>query len=942
MPRRLSFTRLSSESQPLVFLASAFIGGLLLASKFSVSMRGWMVAAVALLGISLLCRMLRGDERVPALLLLAGGAACGGMLWTLNEAGVSHNSVRRLIERGELIVTEPVELWGTLQAAPELAPDRIYLNIEIEKISSLMKERTASGQVQIVVSFNDAEARGEYDALALDYGTRIRVLANLMNAHGYRNPGAPNFDEMLEFRGYDASASVKSPLLIERLGDEKPLMRTARFYRLLYHLRARAITAILRSFKQPTAGILAAALFGSRHFLSRDTGEAFREGGTFHLLVISGLHVALLAWAAMLLTQWLSRFRVLRYALVMALMWSYALMVGAQPSITRAVVMLNIVFVAQLIFRASVGANTLAATALILLAWQPRDLFNASFHLSFLTVLMIVAAAVPLMTRLKHVGEWQPSAPTPYPPRVPMFIRWFAEMIFWNEAVFQQEMKLSPIHYRLEKARAARWLSSSRTGRVTQWCLASITGTLAVTISVQVGLLPLMIAHFHRVSLVAPLANVIDSLLMFALMIAGGAYLFIYAFSAGLALNLAGIINALGWLIGKAANPLAQWRGASLRVPDYSATTGRILYLLYFLLILLLIVALNQWNPLAKKEQVKSEGINIARRIMIYASALMLVALLVLLAWHPFAHEYEAGHLSVTFLDVGQGDAIFISFPRGATMLLDSGGHLPMPQSGDADNAEEMFVEDRIGIAEAAVAPFLWNRGIKRLDLIAVSHSDTDHSGGFVDLARSFGIGAALVGMIPAVDDQFKPLQQALKKAHVPLRVVKHGGGFELDGVRVEALAPFPDETDAPRYSNNQSLVLRLSYGNRTFLFTGDIERKVEAQLLAAGENLRADVLKVAHHGSRTSSTEEFIRSVAPQYAIISVAAPSPFGHPHPEVMERLLHFNAGAGARVLQTSTCGAITISTDGNDLKVATFVRCEAAGRAGDKVLRSSGER
>ncbi len=942
MPRRLSFTRLSFEAQPLVFLTSAFIGGLLLASGSSVSLRAWMIASVAFLVIALLCRIVRADERMVAVLLLAGCAAGGGMLWRLNEAGVSNNSVRKLIEHNELSVTEPVELWGTLTTAPELAPDRLYLSIEVEKVSSLLKDLTASGRVQIVVSFNDAEARREYDALALDYGTRIRVLANLMNPHGYRNPGAPNFDEMLEFRGYDASASIKSPLLIERLSDENPLTRAGHFERLLAHLRAHAITAILRSFKQPTAGILAAALFGSRHFLSRDTAEAFREGGTFHLLVISGLHVALIAWVVLLLTKWLSGFRLLRYALVMALMWSYALMVGAQPSITRAVVMLNLVIVAQLIFRASIGANTLAATALALLAWQPRDLFNASFHLSFLTVLMIVAAAVPLMTRLKHIGAWQPSALTPYPPRVPVPVRWFAEVIFWNEAAFQQEMKLAPIHYRLEKAHAARWLSSSRAGRGAQWCLASVTGTLAITISVQVGLLPLMIAHFHRVSLVAPLANVFGSLLMFALMIAGGAYLFIYVFSAGLALKLAGVINALGWLTARAANPLSQWRGAILRVPDYSAMTARILYLLYFLLILLLIVALNQWNPLAKKEKVKSARMDIARRALVCASAGLLVALLVILAWHPFAHQYEAGQLSVTFLDVGQGDAIFISFPRGATMLLDSGGHLPMPQSGDADNADEIFIEDRIGIAEAAVAPFLWNRGIKRLDLIALSHSDTDHSGGFVELARSFGIGAALVGMIPAADHQFEPLQQALEKAHVPLQIVQRGNGFELDGVRVEALAPFSDETDAPRYSNNQSLVLRLTYGSRTFLFTGDIERKVEEQLLAAGENLRADVLKVAHHGSRTSSTEEFLRRVAPQYAVISVAAPSPFGHPHPEVMERLLHLKATTNARILQTSACGAITISTDGRDLKVGTLVRCEAAGQAGDKVLRSSGER
>jgi competence protein ComEC len=142
-----------------------------------------------------------------------------------------------------------------------------------------------------------------------------------------------------------------------------------------------------------------------------------------------------------------------------------------------------------------------------------------------------------------------------------------------------------------------------------------------------------------------------------------------------------------------------------------------------------------------------------------------------------------------------------------------------------------------------------------------------------------------------------------------------------LEGVRVEALAPFADQLDAARSGNDESLVLRLRFGRRVFLLTGDIERRAEARLVAAGDDLRADVLKVAHHGSRTSSTPEFLERVRPGYAVISVAAPSPFEHPHPQVLENLRR----AGAAVLQTSACGAIRMTTDGNDLRVETFVKC-----------------
>jgi competence protein ComEC len=938
MPRRLSFARLIPQQQPLVYLASAFICGLLAAHWLSASIRLWFILAVSVWLTALACWLVRYDKWLMTVLLLLACGAGGGLWWQVTAASVSEFTVRRLLERGELLTTEPVELWGVLKTVPELAPDRLYLSLETEQVASLRQTHRISGTVQIVVPFHDAEARAEYDALALDYGSRVRVFVNLMNAHGYRNPGAPDFDEMLEQRGLDASASVKSPLLIEKLGDNQLNGGLSFLYGMLYRLRARAITAMLRSVRQPTSGVLVAALFGNRHFLARDTAEAFRDGGTFHLLVISGLHVALIAAVMMFLTEWLKSARWLRYALVLALMWSYALMVGAQPSITRAVVMLTIALIAQLLFRAAVGANTLAAAALALLIWQPRDLFNPSLQLSFLTVLMIVLATVPLMMRLRQIGEWQPSALTPYPPRVGPALRWLAEVLFWDEQAFRQEMAKSPIHYRLEKARMACRLSLSRAGRAAQWCLASIAATLLTTICVQIGLLPLMVMRFHRFSIVSPLANVIESLLMFLLMIASGIWLFIYAVSAGLALKLAGFINALGSVTVSAANPLSRWRGASVRMPDYSPAMALTLYSSYFALILLLILALNWWNPLALRADRQKEKRRAAARRLVYLAAILLLFLATLLVWHPGAHQYEPGRLSVTFLDVGQGDAMVIGFPRGAVMMLDSGGRLPLQQGDDETADEEVFIEDRIGTGEAAVAPYLWQRGIRRLDLIAISHSHSDHSEGFTELARSFEIGVALTGMMPTDDKQFEPFRQALEQSGVPLRVLRRGGRLELDGVRVEALAPFAEAANAPRYSNNQCLVLRLSYGGRSFLLTGDSEQQVEEQLLAAGDNLRADVLKVAHHGSRTSSTAAFVKAVAPQYAVISVAAPSPFGHPHAEVLERLQR----SGARVLPTSACGAITISTDGSDLQVRTFVRCESGEQSGDKVSRSFGKR
>lgn len=923
MPRRLAFAQLSVREQPLVFLAVGFILGEPIAAQSQLShLKFWLVSAVSLcaLAAAFIClrRFQWQREAVITAILLLNCFACGACLWSLNEAGVAEHRIKKLFAKGVIEAAEPVEIWGTINLAPELAPDRIYLEVAIERIATLGKEQPACGTVRVVVPLTQEEDRIDYDALQLDYGVRIRALANLRKSHGYRNPGAPDFDELLEYRGDDATGLIKSALLIERLGEGSRY----RILSFLYSLRANAIAVILRSFTQPASGILVAALFGNQHFLSFETAESFRVGGTFHLLVISGLHVAMLALVISWLLARLIKSRGLRLALVMSLLWAYALMVGAQPAITRATVMLTIVLLGQLIFRTAPGANTLAASALVLLAWQPRDLFNPAFQLSFLTVLIVVTVAVPLLDRLKRLGEWRPSALTPYPPRVPGWLKWCAEVMHWNEAEFRDEMNKAPIHYRLEKARVAKWLSASRINRWLQVIIRWTATTFIATIGIQLGLLPMMIAYFHRVSFISPLTNVLQGVLIFVLMIFGVVYLSLYSLFGTLLTKLALIVNCIGWVTEHGADKLVNWRRLNFRVPDYGDNSSWI-YATYFALVLVFIVASSWWNPFSLHGRGTKDSQRLRRgwiRLVWSFWAIALITLLVVLIGHPCQHNFEPGRLSITFLDVGQGDGMLISFPNGKLMLLDSGGRIPTDLAHM--EGEDVFVEDRISIGEAAVMPYLWHRGIKRLDYIAASHGHSDHTQGFVDIGKSFAIGAAWTGVIPTDDKQFDAFRQAAMLAATPLQSLVRGDSKEIDGVKIEVLAPFPDTPHATQSANNQSLVLRLRFGQRTFLLTGDIEKEVERRLVAENTELKTDVLKVAHHGSRSSSTPDFLARAKPAIAVISVAAPSPFDHPHPETIANLKRVEA----RVLRTSQCGAITISTDGNDLRVQTFVKCE----------------
>jgi len=186
------------------------------------------------------------------------------------------------------------------------------------------------------------------------------------------------------------------------------------------------------------------------------------------------------------------------------------------------------------------------------------------------------------------------------------------------------------------------------------------------------------------------------------------------------------------------------------------------------------------------------------------------------------------------------------------------------------------------------------------------------------DVARNFRVRAALVGRAPAGDAEFARFAATMRASGVPVYLLGRGDTLRFGAVAADVLwPPLADDAKAPS-RNNDSLVLRLRYGERVFLLTGDIEKEAEAALVSTPEDLRSDVVKVAHHGSRTSSTAEFIARARPQFAVISVGLASIFNHPHAEVVERW----RASGAQILTTGRSGTITVSTDGHDLSIETF--------------------
>ncbi len=261
--------------------------------------------------------------------------------------------------------------------------------------------------------------------------------------------------------------------------------------------------------------------------------------------------------------------------------------------------------------------------------------------------------------------------------------------------------------------------------------------------------------------------------------------------------------------------------------------------------------------------------------------------------WYAVAWEDRAGKLTVAFLDIGQGDAIFIESPTGNQMMIDGGGG--------------PIVLREVG----KVMPF-YDRTI---DLLLVSNPDKDHMGGFLDILRSYRVGAVMEPGTVGASAEYRALEAEIEKEGASRLLSRRGQKINLGGgAYFEVL--FPDRDVSGMNTNDGSILGRLIYGHTSVIFTGDAPQNIEAYLVSLdGKKLKSDVLKVGHHGSRTSTSAEFVGYVSPTYAVISDGKGNSYGHPHQETLDTLNQF----GVKVFRTDLLGRIVMQSDGESVTI-----------------------
>lgn len=886
---------------PMLWLATAFGGGILTTDLTTIDPR----AALAAFAIFATPAIIFRGQYFASVLVFIAFIGAGAGLASIEKLSIKPDRIRVLYDDGTIASGDPVEIEGVLNGRPEPAIDGVLINLRTEKLTHRGVSRNVSGNVRLFLPQTKSDvAENNFSVTISDmkYGSRLRIACGLTREDEFLNPGVIRKSEILSRLDVDATGSVKSLMLVEKIADESVFVPLA----WIYDQRASMVYDFRDSLSPPAAGVMIASLLGDKYFLDKATADLFREGGTFHILVISGLHITFIGGLLLLFLRQITRNRWTQFVVTIVILWAYTLAVGADVPVVRAAIMFTTISFAYVIYRDGDLMNSLGICAIVLLVWRPSDLFNPSFQLTFVSVASIIMLAYPLIDSLRRIGRWMPSAREPFPPKVPDWLRRFCETLYWNNATWVYESKRQIWSANLFKSP----LMGNRVKRGVQKSVGYLFEGVLLSFVVQVCMLPLSVVYFHRVSAISILLNLWVGVFIALESFTAVVGVFVNKISVLLGAGFFMLAEMFNWMMLAVPRLFADNSWVSFRLPAYSGY-GRAIYVLYFLPVILFALVVNRWRPF-----------DLTQRIWITRPAVLLSAtasLLLFFSWivfHPFSDLRPDGRLHIDFLDVGQGDAALVTFPDGTTLLVDGGGRVKYKTSGDDGN--DLFEPDVRGIGEAVVSEFLWNRGYSRIDYLLATHADADHMQGLTDVVKNFDIGQVMFGRMPESDADFAELTRVLRNRGTPIAMISRGHYFDFGGASGAILYPNPRDNFVPASDNDNSVVLRITFGNRAFLLTGDIEKHAESDLIASGAALTADIVKVPHHGSRTSSTSDFANRLGAGYAIISVGRSSAFGHPHADVVERW----KASGANVMTTGERGTISVSTDGKDIEIRTF--------------------
>ncbi|MCF7886509.1 MAG: DNA internalization-related competence protein ComEC/Rec2 [Candidatus Marinimicrobia bacterium] len=646
------------------------------------------------------------------------------------------------------------------------------------------------------------------------YGDQLEFSTIIYRPDKPDNPGQFNYRRYLSDKNIYAQAWIDKSTEINKHNIARfSLVRFANI------VKVKILKIIDISTNATAAPIVKALITGSRGEISDLTELIFIDSGVIHILAVSGLHVGYVTLVFLLIFGFLRFPAKTKYFLTICALWFYAAMVQFKPSVVRAVTMASCILMGKILERPLNVYNALGFAALIQTLILPKQLFHVGFQLSFVAVFSIIY----IYNRLQHL------LPEKFKP-------------------YKITRKLIRYFYQL----------------------------FLVSLSAQIGTLPLTIYYFNRVPVISVIANLFAIPIVGIIGALGFAQIILGSIWLGFSMAYGEILNILVYILKTIISYSANLSFAYFPIRQFSVITIILIYGLTFLLL----------NFDKRRFRVN-----------------FLILVLMLMNFNVWQKVINKPSMKVVFFDVGQGDAAYVEFPNGKNMLIDCG------MRGFYRN-----------YARDIITPYLEKEGIKKIDVLGISHPHNDHIGGAPYILENFSVRCIWETGITAESKVFREMHYIADSLNVPIVNPYAGDVFTFgDNTYLQILHPSQKYIKQSRPNfNNASTTFKLTYKKVDLLFTGDIEKEAEEYLILYNNYLDSEIIKVPHHGSSTSSTYSFIHYSSPQYGVISVGEKNKFGHPSKNTINKYKK----VGCCIHRTDQMGALLIETDGNKIDVVDY--------------------
>lgn len=607
----------------------------------------------------------------------------------------------------------------------------------------------------------------------------------------------------------------------------------------------------------PAKEIITAMTIGDKHAISQDVRSIFSKTGTSHLLAISGFHVGIVAASAFFLISSL-----LKTSEYLMLRFN-TLKLAATGSLLFVVIYALIAGLGVTVTRATIMA---AFFLIALVSGKQKNLYN----------ILVLAGLIILIVSPESLFNIS-------------FQLSFIAVLF----IIYMMPKFPKLSFE-PSSRAPAWLIS---------VIYYFYNLILVCVAATIGTAPLILYYFNIFSPITILANLIAVPLLGTVSLTLSMFFVLCAFFsaslAGLFVKLAALFVHLSVdLIGKIAS--LSWSSFDFAKPNILEII--IFYLLIFISFELL--------ALRRQTSDSQKGFFYNHQSALKFSLFFLIIILAVDITYMSLKDRLTNNLRITAIDVGQGSSTLLRYPKGKTMLIDGGGS----------------IDSAFDTGKFIIAPFLYHERISKIDIVVLTHPHPDHLQGLLHIIEKFHVQEVWCTNMRSVDEIFLKWEKIISQKN--LKITYLSSGLTLSHFSgVEMSVYWPLENHAVRAENithndinDSSLVMKIKYGNISFLITGDITERAELSIIKSGLDLKSDVLFVPHHGSSTSSSDDFIKLVAGKFAIISAGRNNIFRHPHPQVLKKY----ESSGAKIYRTDLDGAVTLTTDGKSITTDTFVQ------------------